>query len=77
MWPITTANSLHCLAMQQALAAGSAQRQWHQQAAPAALNAALGGVAGPDWLAQPPARDALLAIAQAALQCVLTLLDMH
>lgn len=54
--------------LQQALAAGGAQRQWHQGAAPAALNHALGGVAGPDWLAQPPARNALLAIAQSALQ---------
>lgn len=57
-----------CTLPQQALAAGAAQRAWHQSAAPAALNSALGGAPGPDWLAQPPARAVLLALVEAALQ---------
>lgn len=57
-----------CNLPQQALAAGAAQRAWHQGAAPAALNSALGGAPGPDWLAQPPARAVLLALVEAALR---------
>lgn len=54
--------------MQAALAAAAAQRQWHQSVAPEAANSAAGGVAGPQWTAQEPARRALLALSQAALQ---------
>lgn len=54
--------------MQAALAAAAAQRQWHQSVAPDAANIAAGGVAGPQWTAQEPARRALVSLAQAALQ---------
>lgn len=58
-----------------AMAAGSAQRQWHQGAAPEAANQAAGGVPGPDWLAQPAARFALVAISQTALRLQEQLVD--
>jgi hypothetical protein len=56
------------LAQQAALLAGSAQRRWHQSAAPEASNRASGGVSGPDWLTHLPARCALIAVSQAALR---------
>lgn len=58
-----------------ALLAGSAQRRWHQSAAPEASNRASGGVSGPDWLTHLPARCALIAVSQAALRLQEQLLD--
>ena len=63
-----TQHEMMARGMQAALAAAAAQRQCHQSAALDAANLAAGGVAGPQWTAQEPARRALVSLASAALQ---------